>query len=432
MFMNYKPGAARWAAVITFAAAAVAAVAQGAGPTRIEFWHYFGGEQERPLKELISRFEKENPDVKVNAYYQGRPPDLRQKLDASFATSPPNNPTVSTVYENWTSAFLKKGLMDPVQKYAGKPEGLSPEAVEDVVKVFRENNSWNGELVTMPFAKSIYMLYLNMDMLSAAGITTAPKTLTEYKTMIEKTTRREGRRTSVYGAGVQPVGEALTALLFAAGGEYFDAAGKPIFDDPKAVEILNMLKGQTRPERNLYLNVDHMSTPFASGQIAAYIYSSASFPYNEKGAKGKFRYEVAPVPGREGAEPRYLMQGMNLGLFKNRPEAERKAGMRFIKFLTEPRNAVHWATNTGYMPIRYSMLQEPEMQKYLAANRAYALASSLALSDKGKQEPTSAEWDGIRTEVSQAVDRVLNRGADPKRELDTMKGKVAIRLQKQP
>lgn len=420
---------------LTVAAMALAAMAAGpftgaAQPIEIEFWHYFSEEQARPLKDLLARFEKENPGIKVNAYYQGRPQELLQKLNASLAASPPRNPVLSTVYEGWTSAFLEKNLMDPVEDYVGKPEGFTKESVEDLIKVYRENNSWNGRLVTMPFAKSIYMLYLNMDLLAGAGLTTAPRTIAEYRTMIEKCTRKEGARTRVYGAGVQPMSEAFTTLYFASGGEFFDEAGNPVFDNPKAVEILNLLKGLTRPSRSLYINVDYMSTPFANQQIASYIYSSASFPYNEKGAAGKFRYEVAPIPAGEGGETRYLMQGMNLGVFRNRPEAERQAAMRLVRFLTDAENAVTWATRTGYMPIRYSMLRNPQMRRYMDAHPHYALASSLVQADKGKQEPKLAAWIGIRTELGTVVDRVLNRGADPQKELTALKQKVAERLQK--
>lgn len=406
------------------------APAQEGQKTEIAFWHYFSEEQAKPLKELLARFEQQNPDIKVNAYYQGFPPQLRQKLDASFATSPANNPVLSTVYENWTSAYVDKGLMEPVENYVGTPEGLTPESVQDIVRVYRENNSWKGKLVTMPFAKSIYLQYLNMDLLAEAGLTTAPKTLTEYKSMIEKAVQRDGSRTKVYGAGVQPLSEAFTTLYFASGGELFDDQGNPAFDNPQAVEVLNLLKGLMRPTRNIYVNTDYMSTPFANQQIASYIYSSASFPYNEKGSRGKFRYEVSPIPGKEGTETKYLMQGMNLGIFANRPESEKKAAMRLVKFLTNTENAVFWETRTGYMPIRYSVLQNPEMQKYMAEHPHYALASSLVLADKGKQEPKLAEWDGIRTELGTVVDRVINRGADPQKELTALKQRVAKRLKK--
>ena len=36
------------------------------GQTRIEFWHYMAGPQAKPLDELITKFEKANPDVKVD------------------------------------------------------------------------------------------------------------------------------------------------------------------------------------------------------------------------------------------------------------------------------------------------------------------------------------------------------------------------------
>lgn len=408
-----------------------AAAATG-GKTKIIVWHYFTEEQGKPFTELLDRFKKENPDIEVVSYQQGKPFELRQKLEASFAATPGTNPVMSTVYENWTSAFLARDLMDPVENYIGTPDGISKADVEDIVKAYREANSWDGKMVTMPFAKSIYMMYLNMDKLAKAGITTAPKTQDEWKTMVEKCTERQDSRIATYGAGMQPQSEAFTQFYLARGAEFFDKNGAPIFDGPEGVAVLELLQSLVKPNKSLYINTDYMSTPFRNQLIASYIYSSASFPYNTKGAAdGHFTYQAAAIPGVDSnPNGKAVMQGMNFGVFKNKPEAERKAAMRLLKFLTETKNGVYWQTHSGYMPIRYSALKEPEMQEYMAKDPNYALASRLIVADKGRQEPKLAEWDGIRTDLSGVVDRVVNRGADPKTELTALRQKVAERLGK--
>lgn len=402
----------------------------GQGKTEIAFWHYFSGEQVKALQELIARFEKENPAIQVKPIYQGRPDDLRQKLDGSFATSPPGNPACSTVYENWTSDYYPKGLMDPVQDHFAGPDGLSKEEQEDIINTFRETNSYDGRMVTMPFNKSIYVLFVNSDMLAQAGFTTAPKTWAEYKSAIEKTTQFEGNKPKTYGLGVQPLGEAFTTLFYSAGGRYLDDKGALIFDDAIGLEALTFLRSLQYPTKHLYVDMTFMDAPFGNRQIAMYVYSSASFPFNAKSVAGRFKADVVPVPHPEGKQPRYLMQGTNVGIYKNRPEAERNAAWKLVRFLTSTKNAVYWATHTGYMPIRYSVMKDPEMQAYVAANPRYALASSLVLAGEGRQEPTLAAWGGIRNELNAMVDRVLNQGADPKEALAATKAKAEALLKR--
>ncbi len=143
------------------------------------------------MKEFIAEFEAQNPDIKVEPVFQGRPNELSQKLQSSFATTPANNPAIATVYENWTSDYVAKGLMDPVENYFDGTDGLSKEEQADFVATFREANTWNGKWTTMPFNKSIYVLYVNMDRLKKAGFTTAPRTLSELKEAVIKCTERD-------------------------------------------------------------------------------------------------------------------------------------------------------------------------------------------------------------------------------------------------
>ncbi len=408
---------------------ASAPVAKPAGKTVLEFWHYFGGDHERALKKLIADFQAENPDVEVKPLFQGRPQELLQKLQNSFATTPSKNPVLSTVYESWTTDFHQKGYMEAVEDHFAGPDGLSKAEQEDIIKVFRETNSYNGKMVTMPFNKSIYVLYMNTDRMAAAGITTAPRTLEEFGDAIKKLTKTDaGPKT--YGMGMMPASEAFTSLFYASGGEFFGKDGKPTFNTPDGQAIMRFWRDLQFPTKHLYVTTDYMDAPFGNQQIAMFIYSSASFPYNAKSVAGRFKWDVAPIPGIAGRTPRYVMQGTNIGLFKNRPDAEKQAAWKLVKFLTNTKNSVFWQTKTGYMPIRYSAVKDAEMQKYLAANPMYARASALVTADLGKQEPTIREWDGIRQEIGIMVDRVLNKGGDSTAELTDLEKKVADRLAK--
>ena len=397
------------------------------GRTVVEFWHYFGGDHERTLKTLVADFESSHPEIQVRPLYQGRPQELLQKLQNSFATSPAKNPALATVYESWTSDFVAADLMDAVEDHMAGPDGLAEGEKEDIIKVFREANSYDGKLVTMPFNKSIYVLYLNLDRLASAGITTAPKNLDEFRDAIIKLTDTSGAK-KTYGIGLQPASEAFTTLYYASGGDFLDAEGKPVFNTPDGQAIMSFWRDLQSPTKYLYVSPEYMDAPLGNQQIAMFIYSSASFPYVAKQVADRFKWGIAPIPGIAGREPRYVMQGTNVGIFKNKSEAERKAAWKFLKFLTNTKNSVIWETSTGYMPIRYSVLSDPDMRKFLDENPHYAEAASWVVNDLGKQEPKIRAWDGIRQEIGVMVDRVVNRGEDPAKELGELEERVAKRI----
>lgn len=399
------------------------------GKTQIEFWHYFSQQQAKPLEDAVKEFEKANPDVRVKTVFMGNPGQLKQRLDGSFAAGSGGNPTVSLVYESWVDDFLARGYMDPLQKYMDGPDGLPEAEQEDFVRAFREGNMWDGKYITLPFNKSIYMLYMNMDMLKQAGLTTAPATQDDLGKAAVALTARQGSRISTYGWGVMPKGEAFTTLLLARGGNLLDEAGKPVLNSPQALDVMNFLKGLQFPEKHLLVSMDYMSVALGNKLIAMYIYSSASLPYNKQQSEGKFAYAAAPIPGIAGAEPRYLMQGTNIGIFANRPEKERKAAWELIKFLIQPDHAATFLTRSGYMPYRYSLLQQPLMQKHMAENPDYALGANLVLTDKGTQEPKRKEWEGVRSEIDKAVDQLLSRpDSNPQALLDELQKKAEQRL----
>lgn len=414
----------------------LAAGGTGAAPsaekTKVTFWHYFSEEQSKPLKELIAKFETANPDIQVQAYFQGFPLQLRQKLEASFASQPANNPTLSTVYENWTSAFHAKGLMEPVANYVGKPEGPKAADIDDIPTAFREANTWDGKMVTMPFAKSVYLMYVNKQRMEKAGLTTAPATQADFAAFAAKATERPaaGGRPKTYGVGIQPTCDTFTAFYLARGGDFFDPAGKAALAGEEGVGVLAMMRDlNKRDSPSAFVNIDYMSTPFGNQQIAAYVYSSASLPYNAKLSAGKFDVVTAPIPG-DPEKGRSVMQGMNLGVFKNRPDAEKKAAMRLVTFLSEPANAVVWETRAGYMPIRKAVLAEPLMKAKMESDPAYGVAAGIVLADKGRQEPKAAEWDAIRIDLTAVVDRVMNQNADPKKELTALCAKIDAKMAK--
>lgn len=429
---NRDSSSRRFATALLVASMWFAVVGSGSAEqkTVIEFWHYFGGDHVKLIKEFIAEFQAKNPDVEVRQVFQGRPNELSQKLQSAFATSPANNPVLATVYENWTSDYVAKGLMDPVENYLNGPDGLSQAEQNDFVKGFREANTWNGKWTTMPFNKSIYLLYANMDRLKKAGFTTAPRTWTELREAIVKCTEKDGSRTTTYGIGVQPQSEAFTTLYFAAGGDLIDARGNVAFDNPLGVSVLKFWQELQYPTRHLYVDSNYMDAPFGNNQIAMFIYSSASFPYVNRAVGTKFEWVVAPIPCMEGKEPRYVMQGTNLGIFANKSESERKAAWRFVKFLVQRENCVRWATSTGYMPIRYSMLDDPTMKQYMASNPRYAVAASLVVQNKGKQEPSLAVWEGVRQDMGRMVDDVLNRRADPQKVLSETAKRAQERIER--
>ena len=394
----------------------------------ISFWHSMTGEQAVAINEIAQAFEQLHPDITVRPIYQGSYDQLHQKLIAAITSR--TMPAVAQMYESWTSQFVSRNLLVPVQDFFDGPDGLTREEIDDIVKAFRENNSWNDRMVTMPFNKSAYVLYVNADMLERAGIKHPPRTWDELREAAKKLTVHKDNRVEVYGFAIRPFIESLTTLLYMNGGHYLGPDRETLLlNSPEAHESLQFLVDLMHKDKVAYVESDYLSNAFGSGRIAMYIGSSASFPYNKEAVGDRFHWQAAPLPAAPGKEPRVLFQGTNVGIFTRPSPEQAQAAWKFVKFLTNTENATKWAIATGYLPIRYSVLKTPEMKAYLEQNPNYQIAASQL--DYGIFEPREVYWESMRLVITDQVESALNGRESVDRALQKAveKSKLVLEMQ---
>ena len=399
-------------------------------PSRVTvtFWHAMGLQHSKILNKIIAEFEKQNPDIHINSIYQGGYESLLTNLTASCTAR--TNPVISQMYESWTTRFLEHGLLKPVEELASEYGGLSKERRQDIVRVFIEDNSWDGKLITLPFNKSAYVLYYNEDAVKGIGMVDekgegrAPVTWEEMREACIKFTRRDESGTTRFGIGIRPFIEGYTTFLFRAGGRYLDAQAKTVaFTDEAGRLTMNYLINLATKDRVVYIEPTYLDRAFGGERIAMYVSSTASIPYTEKSVAGKFQWDTAPIPYPAGSEKvaRTVFQGTNIGIFKNHSPEKIKAAWRFVAFLTNTESATTWSVGTGYLPIRYSVLETPDMKEYLKKNHCYK--APVALLDNGIFEPRVLIWEPMRSVITDYFEAALNGRRNPEETLALMKEK---------
>ena len=128
------------------------------GRTKVVFWHVMGGPTGEALKELIDTFNAGHPDIEVVPISVGNYNALSQKIMASSS----NPPVISQMYESWTSELYAAGLLSPVENFID--DDYRKELENDMFRIFIEDNTFNGTLVSLPFNKSVPTYFYNKDM----------------------------------------------------------------------------------------------------------------------------------------------------------------------------------------------------------------------------------------------------------------------------
>ena len=392
---------------------ALLALPVGAAPVKITFWHGAGGEHGKVLESLVAEYNAMQDDVEVESAYQGGYGTLMQKLLAAVGAGAP--PTLAWSFNNWTSQFVLDDAIVPIERFANDREiGLAAGELDDFYPAFLEANSWNGTLYTLPFNKSVQVLYYNKELLERAGVA-VPTTMEELAAAV----REIKAKTGVHGLAVDPGVDTFAAHFRAAGGDWLDAEGRPAFHGETGIRALEFVKGLIA-EDAAYVFDGYLDEEFNKGKIAMFIHSSGSIPWVRDGAT--FAWGTAPVPAGEVAAA--TVAGLDLAIFAQATDEQQRAAWQFVKWLVSPEVNARWSTQTGYLPIRKSTLEVPIMQAYLQET-PHENASGVASLDRLVFDPGIPAWNDMRTFIAEAVEKVLLLGTDPKTALEEAARKSA-------
>ncbi len=399
------------------------------GQVRIEFWHSMSGEHGNLISSFANEFNALHDGVEIIPVYQGAYSSLNQKLVASIQAG--NPPVITQMYETWTSLLIKADAIQPVQKFIDEDPDFQEE-LDDFIKIFIANNSWNDMLYTLPFNKSSYVFFVNKTHLKEQGIESIPRTWEEKVEVGKKLTRdlTGNNRIDQFGLGLRPVEATFSLYLYQNGGQYLDEDGVPQLDSPEAIEALQYIVDLVHKHNIALQETAYLSQLFGTGRISMFYGSSAGIPFVERSLRlddgsMRFEWDAYPMPGNN--TPATLFEGTNVGILKTRTPRIQQYAWEFLKFLTSKENNLRWAITTGYTPVRYSVLEEPTLIDFIEEMPAYEAV--ITQYDTGYYDPRVHYWSNIRPLIRSAVEKALNRTLTPEQALREAQERALIELE---
>ncbi|MCX7016031.1 MAG: ABC transporter substrate-binding protein [Candidatus Sumerlaeota bacterium] len=387
------------------------------GPVAVEFWHAMSGESGRLLDELAREFNAANSDLLILPRYQGSYSQFSQKLMAAVIAR--TNPPLAQVYSHWATRFMELERLRPIEDFFAGPFGLTPDEIDDFFPAFLNDNQWSGRTWTLPFNKSAYVAYYNLDLLRAAGFEQPPATWDDFRRAAGAMTEREGDQTAVFGFAIRPRLEIFTAFFYGADGRYLGPDGRSPALGLDAAATLALLTDMIQKEKTVRVDDDYPEGPFAAGRTACFLSTSATMTYVAQAVAGRFAWAVAALPTPDGKPAAVLFQGTNIGIFANHPEPVQQGAWRFTRFLVSPRTTARWAIGSGYLPVRRLALADPELQAFAEANANFRVA--LDQIPRARFEPKPDWWDRYRRAAQEQVAECLYGRATPTQTLEKMR-----------
>jgi sn-glycerol 3-phosphate transport system substrate-binding protein len=361
--------------VAVLVALALAPPAWAGEPITAAFWYSYGGKVRQVTEEMVKQFNSSQSKYRIEGSFQGDYFQALAKIRAAIPTK--TAPAIFHVIGEAMPDLWESGMLESLEPYA-KASGVKP---EDFVPALSQQGYFeyygrSVPLFAIPFNRSMPIMYYNQDLLDAKGVK-VPTTWAELRQAAAKLTVREGGQVKVWGYEVPIDWWFWHGMLYQAGGTLISADGTRAAFRQKGgealqywVDLVNKDRIMKRPPGKDYNAWEVTNTDFINQKAAMIVTSTAFVNYLTENAK--FKMATAFLPKKERfAGP---TGGTFFVMLKDATPAQKEAGWAFIKWMSEPAQAVHWSENTGYICVSQPGIASPEMQKFYRENPNYRVA----------------------------------------------------------
>lgn len=371
-------------------------------PNTIVWWSNHPASSKAIEEELIARFEKENPDLKVRLVDGGKNyEELGQKFNAALSGT--DLPDVVVLSDVWWFNFALNGQIANIDEVAERA-GVDTSTYVDSLY---EDYALNGGHFAMPFARSTPLFYYNKDLWKEAGLPDrGPESwdeMTEWgKTLQKKLSGRE--RAHGWGNAVDYLSWTFSGPLWTKGGAYSDGWDMKL-TSPETIAAVEWLKSTVDDGWATVSN--DLANEFGTGLLGSIVASTGDLAGINDTADFEVGTAFLPNPNGDGGCP---TGGAGLAIPAGISEERQNNAAKFIDFITNTENTAYWSRNVGYMPVRKDAVDDPEQKKFMDENPNFRTAV--------EQLPHTRPQDNARVfipngdrKIGDALETILLTGA---------------------
>ncbi|MFC4775835.1 ABC transporter substrate-binding protein [Paenibacillus sp. GCM10023252] len=325
-------------------------------------------EEQDLLKQTLSEFEAEHPNVKVN--YEVIADQYMDVIKTRLIGG--EGPDVFYLDAFEAPGLIEKGVLEPLDSYV-TPEFDVADFEQPMVDAFKQDGVSYG----FPKDFSTLAMFYNKKHFEEAGITAPPATWEELQAAAKKLTKQEGGKTIRYGFGVAPELARQMFMVKAFGGQVSDDKGQATFASPEAlqglqlvVDMHNVDKSSGEPKE---AGAGWGGEMFGQGKASIVFEGNWAIPFLESNYKD-LEYGTAELPtvnGKKGT------MAFTVAYVMNKESKKKEAAWELISYLTGKEGMKTWTSKGFALPTRKSVSAElgydkDELRSAIVAGGAYA------------------------------------------------------------
>lgn len=381
-----------------------------------------------PVRKRAAEFEQAHPEYQVSirgCYYEDLPAEVSR---VTLAGRPP---TIASYYSGASQQAIDTVTADGrtlftsvAREVAGRTEILGERVIlDDLIAACHGFYTIGGEIAAVPLTLSTMLLYSNMTMLRAAGITTPPRTWDEVTAACEALT----------GGPEYPItwpddGKLFQHWVSQQGGLFLDnengrtaRATRVDLTSPQLMALVDWWRRLHRGGHFLHTGTFEdwaaNGAAFVGERVALRVDSSFAINFMGGPERDGLDETVSALPHNDRVSPvGNWIGGDALWLADGLDEATRDGALAFMMYLNSPHNAAEWHRASGSTPTTNGAVELLVEEGWFDNHHAHLVAvEQLRHTDgsPGSNTPVFPGSHGVQLAVMEAMDDVLARDADP-------------------
>jgi multiple sugar transport system substrate-binding protein len=383
------------------------------GPIIVTFPGSSLGAEAEVLNRQLSRFNAENPAIRVVRRDTPDAADQRHQLYVQWLNAGASDPDILQLDAIWTPEFAAAGWILPLDPFQPDTAAFFPSTILA--------NRWRDTLFALPWFVDVGMLYWRTDLVPAP-----PRTLGELVKYAKRGLQQPGVRYGLVWQGARYEG-LITNFL-----EYLGAYGGRILEGGRVLvnseagrqaltEMLNEIyRDAIVPSAVLTWHEEESRFAFQNGQSVF----MRNWPYavglmqDSSQSRVAGRFSVAPMPAGPGGRPTAALGGAQLAI--NRRTENPAAAWAVIDYLTRPEQMRERARVVGQFPSRMSLYEGAE----LAAELGIPPSVARRVIEYAVPRPVTPVYNQISEILQIHLHRALTRQSTPAAALARAQGEM--------
>ena len=333
----------------------------------LQVWYAVSGTSGDKFVAMSKAFDEGNDLVDLELSYSGGSADTATKVSAALLTN--TQPDVALMY---AGPLYTGGRNDYAMEELMKREGFG---MDDIFPGMLDYCTYMGQgICAVPFGISTQVMYYNKTLLEKAGVdmTNPPKTWQEfYDLCADLLTKVEGDDFTAFDVSDAPW--LFKSMLKQNGCEIVvqgeDGKIQPVYNNEAALEVTDFWYSLVTSGIMAAGEHDNAENRFLSGNCA-FIAATSNRISRWRGAT-EFELGAIEMPYFKNQS---LALGGNVMVILTDDPQKVEAAWEYVSYLTTAENNADFALSTGYLPIRKSELNNPDIQKALSENALYSIA----------------------------------------------------------